>query len=120
MASPWRIALLFLVVLPFTADACSFLLTSVRVPPSTFSLINFHLRFRGPDLTTRWRHPLAAGARSPAGSARRQPPLRAVLATPGRAAPRSPPLAQSKGKSICEDSVRHGLQTRPSRGSKSP
>ena len=30
-------------------------------------------------------------------------------ATPGRAAPRSLPLAQSKGKSICEDSARHGL-----------
>ena len=28
----------------------------LRVPPSTFSLVNFHLRFRGPDLTTRWRH----------------------------------------------------------------
>ena len=39
-----------------SVGACSFLLTNAAVPPSTFSLVNFHLRFRGPDRTRRWRH----------------------------------------------------------------
>jgi asparagine synthetase B (glutamine-hydrolysing) len=46
---------LALLLLPF-AHGCSFLVTSGELTDSQFDFVNYHLKFRGPDLTNRVRH----------------------------------------------------------------